>query len=371
MAVPYANVTAFEKIGDLASLGTTVLTKMAMVFEQFPGDPISPLFPMTTSMNTSVFIERVREGVGIAPLVIPGQADVLTDNPQVERMQVFPAYVRESDFVPMNVINDLRKVGTLNEREGREFVARRIQRMTNRNNHLFAILRAQMLLGGIKYTDPRTKVPIDVPSNIPSSNLFDIPGLGQTGWADTTNALPVTLLQRFRRRIFDIAKVEPTMLIMNSNLQTIIEQNAEVLRRQESAFWQTGWVQFKEGKLVEIAGMKVVTVDHVFQNPANSYAVEKVWPINKVAMLAEKHPSFSGQVVGHQVHCVGEDPMGRPGLWVRSGPDTQPPAAPGRSMQLGNAGIPYLQYPEWVSILTVDTVNNLTAKSDPSVTNPF
>jgi len=366
-----ANVTPFVQVGDLASLGTTVLTKMAQVFEQFPGDPLAQFFPAETTMNTSITIERVRNGVGVAPLVEPGFTDVLTDNAQVERMQIFPAYVRESDFIPQNVVNDLRKVGTLNEKEGKEFIARRIRRMTERNNHLFGILRAKLLLGGINYTDPRTKKSINVSANIPASNLYDVVAAGGAGWADQANALPVRTLINFRRKIFNIAKVEPAYVIMTSDLQAILENNAEVLRRQEVSFLsQTGFVTFTDGKLTKIAGMEIITVDHVYQDPVTN-AVSKVWPINKVVILCKNHPQMSGELLGRTQYCVGEDPMGRPGMWVRTGPDTQPPAAPGRSMQMGNAGLPYMIYPEWVGVLTVDSVANLSAIIDPAVTNPF
>lgn len=366
-----ANVTPWAAVGDLASLGTTVLTKMAQVFEQFPGDPIAGFFPTETTMNSSIIIERVREGVGVAPLVEPGQTDVFTDNAQVDRMQVFPAYVRESDFIPQNVVNDLRKVGTLNEKEGKEFIAKRIRRLTNRSNHLFAVLRAQMLLGGINYTDPRTNKRINVSANIPASNLLDIEAAGLVGWADQANAIPVKTLIQFRRKIFNIAKVEPKYLIMTSDLQTILENNAEVLRRQEVSFLsQTGFVTFTDGKLTKIAGLEIITVDHVYQDPVTK-AVKKVWPINKVALIAKEHPDMPGEKLGRMQYCIGEDPMGRPGLWVRSGPDTAPPAAPGRSIQIGNSGLPYIVYPEWIGIVTVDSVNDLTALVDPAVTNPF
>src|ERR1035437_8212356 len=322
-------------------------------------------------MNSSITIERVRDGVGVAPLVTPGMTDVLTDNAQVERMNVFPAYVRESDFIPMNIINDLRKVGTLNEKEGKEFIAKRLQRLTNRNNHLYTMLKAQVMLGGINYTDPRTKQSINVPSGIPASNLFDVVAAGLAGFANQLNSTPVELLKRFRRKIFNIAKVEPKYIIMTSDLQTILEGNAEVLHRQEVSFLsQTGFVTFSEGKLTHIAGMEILCFDHVYQDPTLN-TVQKLWPINKIVLATDTHPDYPGSTIGHLMFCIGEDPAGRPGLWVRSGPDTTPPAAPGRSVQIGNSGLPYLEYPEWIGIMTVDSVANLTALIDPAVTNLF
>lgn len=370
-----ANISPFQALGDISSLGTTVLTKLAMTFEQFPGDPIAQFFPMETTMNSSITIERVREGVGVAPLVEPGQTDVLTDNAQVERMQVFPAYMRESDFIPQNIINDLRKVGTLNEKEGKEFVAKRVQRLTNRSNHLFSVLRAQMLLGGINYTDPRTKKTLNVSANIPAANslaLTTAAGVPLTRhWADQINSTPVKDLIQFRRKVFNLAKVEPKFIIMTSDLQTVLENNAEVLRRQEVSFLsQTGFVTFREGKLVSIAGLEIITYDHIYQDPVTG-AVKKVWPMNRVVLISKAHPDYPGAVIGRDVRCVGEDPMGRPGVWVRTGPDQMPPSAPGRSIQMGNAGLPYLIYPDWIGNITVADPGELEAIIDPTVTNPF
>jgi hypothetical protein len=367
-----AGFTDFQPVGDISSLGTTVLTKLAQSFEQFSSDDLSRFFPTETTMNTSITIERVKEGVGVAPLVRPGFTDVLTDNAQVERSQAFPAYSRESDFIPQNIINDLRKVGTLNEKEGKEFVARRIQRMTNRSNHLYNVFKALLLQGQISYTDPRTGEGINVNANIPAGNMLDVVASfgGAQGWSAQATASPIKQLIEFRKKIHNRSKVMPKYIIMTSDLQTILENNAEILRRSEQAFNPLNVVQFTDGRLTKIAGMQVITVDHIYQPPGGGTPV-KVWGINKVCLISDIHPDYPGTSIGRMMYCVGEDPMGRPGIWVRSGPDTTPPAAPGRSMQMGNSGLPYLIYPDWIGLMTVDTVNNLSAIVDPTVTNTF
>lgn len=369
-----AQVNYFQPIGDILALGSTVLTELSKYYEQFPVSPvIDECFPVRTTMDQTILIERVREGVGIAPLVTPGLNDAMTDNMHVDQMTVVPAFLRESDFITSNVVNNLRKVGTLNEREGKEIIARRIQRMTNRMNRAWTVFKVQMLLGGINYVDPRTNVPLNVSANIPAGNLKAYNGAQPfTGWADQNASTPVTDLINFRQYIYNRAKVEPTTLVMTSDLRTILQLNAEILKRQEVSFLsQTGYVQIKEGKLTQIAGMTIETFDMVYQNPANPAQPIKIWPINKVAVFAKQHPQDTEQKIGRLVKCVGEDPQGRPGLWVRSGPDTQPPAAPGRSVQMGDSGLPFLVYPDWVGILTVDSVANLSAIVDPTVTNAF
>lgn len=367
-------VNAFATVGDILALGTTVMTDLAKYYEQFPVNPvIAQCFPVRTTNDQTIMIERVIEGVGIAPLVTPGLTDVLTDNMSVDRMTAVPAFLRESDFITSNIVNNLRKVGTLNEREGKEMIARRIQRMTNRMNLAWTVFQVQMLLGGINYTDPRTNVSLNLSANIPAGNLKAYNGTSPfTGWSSQANATPVTDLINFRQYIYNQSKVEPDTLVMTSDLRTILQNNAEILKRQEVSFLsQTGYVTIKEGKLVQIAGMNIETFDVVYQDPSNPAQPAKVWPINKVAVFASRHPVDKEQSVGRLVKCVGEDPAGRPGLWVRSGPDTNPPAAPGRSVQMGDSGLPFLVYPNWVGILTVDSVANLTAIVNPAVTNPF
>lgn len=369
-----SQINPFVIVGDILSLGTTVMTDLAKYYEQFPVNPvIAACFPVRTTMDQTIMIERVIEGVGIAPLVTPGKTDVLTDNAEVQRMTVVPAFLRESDFITSNVVNNLRKVGTLNEREGLEVIARRIQRLTNRMNAAWSVFQAQMLLGGINYTDPRTKTTLNVSANIPAGNLKAYNGASPfTGWSNQTTATPVTDLINFRQYIYNQSKVKPTTMVMTSDLRTILQNNTEILKRQEVSFLsQTGYVTIKEGELTQIAGMDIECFDMVYQNPASPAQPTKVWPINKVVLLSKNHPVDKEQTVGRLTHCVGEDPAGRPGLWVRSGPDTQPPQAPGRSVQMGHSGLPFLVYPDWVGILTVDSVASLTTIINPAVTNLF
>lgn len=359
-------ITDYSQVGDIASLGTTVLTEMAQAFEQFPGDPIAQFFPMRNTMDPSVAIERVRQGVGIAPLVEMGQPDTMTDSALVDRRVVQPAHTRESDFVPQHVINNLRQVGTMNEKVGREFITDRVQRMTNRSNHFFAILRAMALLGGINYTDPRTGVTLNVNMQIPAGNLRDLTGLGATRtWDALATATAIRDLTIFRQKLYAVAKTKPTHVVMRSDLKTLLDLNADIIARVEGsgALNATGFVEYRMGELYAIAGMQVITCDTLYDDPVTNTR-KYVWPVHKVALVASRHEQASGEFVGRQDMCVGEDPMGRPGLWMRSGPDTSPPAPPGRSIQMGNTGLPYLRYPDWVGIMTVGVEATVQAKID-------
>jgi len=355
------NVTDYGLAGDLASLGTTVLTDMARQFEQFPGDPIAQLFPARNINDMTIVIERLKNGVGIAPIVNRGQPDAITDSALVDRRIVQPVFVRESDFIPQDVINNLRQPGTLNEKVGLEFVAERIRRLTDRNNHLWAVLRAQALLGGINYTDPRTGADINVNMQIPAGNLRSLLPLGGSRtWDNTAQSMPISDLRRFKQYMYMTAKTNPTHMIMRSSLKLLLELNKDIVTRVEGSGARNaaGFVEYANGEVSRIGGLQILICDTKYDNPVSG-ANEFVWPVNKVAVVAMSHEQGGGEFVGQTVYAVGEDPMGRAGLWMRSGPDTSPPAPPGRSVQMGNCGLPFLKYPDWVGILTVGNVADI------------
>jgi hypothetical protein len=355
------NITDYSSAGDIASLGTTVLTDMARAFEQFPGDPCAQFFPGRNIADQTIVIERLKRGVGIAPIVDRGQPDAITDSALVDRRIVQPVFVRESDFIPQDVINNLRQAGTLNEKVGLEFVSERVRRLTDRNNHLWAVLRAQALLGGINYTDPRTGASINVNMQIPAGNLRSLLPLGGSRtWDNIAQSLPINDLRRFKQYIYTVAKTSPTHLVMRSSLKLLLELNKDIVNRVEGSGARNaaGFVEYANGEITRIAGMEILVCDTLYDNPVTGTR-DYVWPVNKVAVVAMRHEQAQGEFVGQTVYAVGEDPMGRSGLWMRSGPDTTPPAPPGRSVQMGNCGLPFLKYPDWVGILTVGNVSDI------------
>lgn len=362
-------ITDYAQVGDLPSLGTTVLTEMAKAFEQFPGDEISQFFAPQMTNDQTIIIERVRRGVGIAPLVNPGQPDAMTDSALVDRRVVTPAHIRESDFIPAHVVNNLRQVGTLNEKVGKEFVADRIQRLTERSNFFFAVMRAQALLGGINFTDPRTGASINVNMQIPAANFRTLVPLGAARtWDNTASATPVRDLSLFKQYMYQQAKTRPTHIVMRSKLKMLLNLNAEILRRQETAGVpnSAGFLEYRDGEIFAINGMKILICDTLYDDPITG-TKKFVWPIEKVACVAMRHEQAPGESVGRMTYTVGEDPMGRPGMWMRSGPDTAPPSPPGRSVQMGNSGLPWLKYPDWVGILTVGTPGSAAGQLDYAV----
>lgn len=348
-------LTDYQFVGDLPSLGSTILTEMARRFEQYPSDDMSFLFSSQSINERAIVIERVRQGLGITPLVQAGQPDAITNSATVDRRVVVPALCRESDYIPQDVINNLRQVGTFNEKVGKEFVVDRTRRLVDRNNHLWSVLRHMALLGGINYTDPRTNVSINVNMQIPSGNFRSLTGLGSTRtWDAKATATPINDTVLFKQYLYKVAKTKPTHMIMRSDLLTLLNINKEVLTRVESpgAPNAAGFVEYREGQLYAIAGLKILIADTLYEDPTDG--VEKhVWPLHKVGVVCARHMAAPGETLGRMTYCVGEDPNGKPGLWMRTSPDTTVPSAPGRGIQIGNAGLPWLKYPDWVGILTV------------------
>ena len=354
LQAPAPQVGAYTDIGDIAALGTTQMTELAHTYEQFHGNPLMDLFHVRNVEQSVIMIERMRMGVGIAPLVRMGGVDRMTDSPTIEQRYVAPLTIRESDFIPQHVINILRQPGTPNQRWGEQQVQMRVQRLTQRSNFFWQVMMAKVLVeNGINYTDPRTGESVSVSSGIPSTNIKTLVGSGNE-FENLTTAKPIDVLRFFRGLLRNIAKATPDTLIMSSELRDILTLNTQVIARQEGfgAGPITQFVRFEDGDLVSIAGLKIRTVDTIYEDPATGLK-KKLWPIDKVVVLVTNHAETPGVKIGRMDYCMGESPDGGTGLWVRDGGPTLPPYAPGRAIQMGNTGMPYLFNPDWAGILTV------------------
>lgn len=371
MAFP-GSLSPFAGIGDILSLGTTQLTELAQSFEQLDSDSLKPLFPEYTTNAFQVVIERYKGGVGMSPIVAPGLPDRLVPFQTVERLQIEPVLIRESKFIDQFTINNLRQVGTLNERAGMEIISKQVQHLVERRNNLWAVLRAQMLLGGINYQDPQRGMSKVIPSGIPQQNLVDVVAQfgAQQGFSDLFNCTPVRLFSFQKQELYKFGKAKPTHLVMNSDLRMILKFSAEVLQHTNRDFHlNPGFVTLNNGELDTIAGLKIVDCDTIYEDPseplynpdgsANLNRIKPVWPINKVAMLALHGTNAPAATIGRTHYCQGESADGRPGLFLKSGPPTTPPDPDGRYVQLGDSGLPFLVYPEWNRVFTVDSVANL------------
>lgn len=245
---------------DIAALGGVVLTELAKTFENHQST-VGVFFPKRDIPAKKVEIEKVYGGVGMAPVVTPGQPDVVGENSQVEKTTVDPVYGRETFNVDMDTINSLRMPGTMNEKYGRQYIADEMKRYVGRNDLLFDFLRTQMIQGGVDYTDPRTNKRTQVSAGIPASHI--ITTVPTKDWDDPT-APVVDDIEEMKLVVRDDGKVPATHIFMTSLRRSKLTRNNQVISRAESAR-DTGFVVYKNGELVRIAGLEVVVQDTVYE----------------------------------------------------------------------------------------------------------
>ena len=381
MLAPTALNTPYQDGAPILGLGYTELLEVAEYFAQLEdqnnGDPLAEFFPDENISAFKVKIQRRKTGVGITPLVNFGQPDVFVPDDSYDEKEVTPFPIRESALISQVTINHLRKFGTYNEvGAGLEEVARVMQRLVERRNNFIRVVRAKQMLGGVSYVDPRTKVGISLSANFHPANLVT---LTTRDFFTNQTSDPIQILLRHKYELHALGKAEPTHIIMSKHMRFILENHPAV--RANMGFYipapltggttggnnappqgfvgaslaaYQGYATMEGGKLTSIAGLKVVVVDTLYEDPANGFKVTEVWPPHKVAIVAKQRGSA---IVGRTTHTLGENPDMKPGMYVRvSTRDLEPPQAPGgRLVQLGDNLIPHFIYPDWVRLIDVST----------------
>jgi hypothetical protein len=405
-----ASSTPYEFVGELPALGSLQLTQLARSYEEVESTSLDPFFPAQSIDARTIVIETIKEGLGIAPLVQFGKpAGAFMDNERIERRIIEPAVTREDDFLDQGLINQLRKPGTFNEAWApQQLMEHRVRKLVVRQKRTISLLQAYVLQGGIDHLEPRTNVRTVVSTQIPAHNFFRYDGFGATlaaaapitgtpytaakalsnnkgrpealmfvDTATNTAGVPWThpyadilrCLRYLKQYAMNTNKNRYTDLVMSRDLYTVIQENHHIKASMgqvgifmNSVGLATGSAnastppalyQFSsDGELKAMAGLNIILVDTMFRDPEDD-EVKKMWPSNLVAIVARNHYSDRQQTLGYTQYCVGEAPDGKPGMWMRSGPDQMPPAPPGRTMQIGNAFLPYAMYPQWIMLLTV------------------
>lgn len=253
---------------DITALGGTVLGELAATFENF-GSIMGGFFPSRNVPQSSVKIEKVYGGVGMAPPVTPGQPDYMSqDLLKLDAKTEDPVYSRESFLIPTDVVNRLRQPGTINEAYGKKYIADTMKMYVGRSDLLFDFLRSQMIQGGVDYTDPRTQKRVQVSAGIPATHVITAPPA--KNWDDPT-APVLDDIGGYKALIRDDGHVPPTHILMTTPRRDKLAVNAQVLARAESPR-DTGAVKFSGGELVMIAGLEVVLQDTVYEALSASVA---------------------------------------------------------------------------------------------------
>ena len=177
-----ANITPYQYVGDEPSFGSLQLTMLARSFEDLMPSNLDILFPKQLINERTLIIEQLIEGHAIMPPAVAGIPNGQFIEPnRLRRFSVTPQVFREDDSIDQMFVNQLRRPGTVNDQmQAQEWISKRVQQLLNRHRRTREIFQAQMLLGGWQYYDPRTRVAIDVSSNIPPHNFFDYNGWDAT-----------------------------------------------------------------------------------------------------------------------------------------------------------------------------------------------
>lgn len=181
----------------------------------------------------------------------------------------------------------------------------------------------------------------------------------------------VRCLQLIKQYFWKTNKNKLQEIVMSSELMTVLHQNEYISQfmggggvivadsqkvatnTANNGPFTSSMVTFNEmGELNSLAGLRIRVIDGYYRDPADGQ-VKNYWPNHKVALVAPRHHQDRNATLGMTHHCVGESPDGKPGLWMRTGPDQQPPSPPGRTMQMGDAMMPFAKYPHWISVVTV------------------
>jgi hypothetical protein len=422
---PVPQSTPYEYVGEPPALGGVALTKLARTYAELDTSDLSDLFPDQYSPERTIIIETIMEGIGIMPMVRPGiPSGNFLPNDKIFRRTVEPALFREDDFVDQYLLNQLRQVGTQNDVINPQAMLQdRVRRLVARHNRTIDFFRIQVLLGSINYEDPRTGVKIDVTTQIPLHNLYRYDGydssvakdatitVGTTaykaakaltnnkgrkeavffGSADERLGVPwtdpdadiVRCLRLIKEKLRKTNKNVYTDLYVSSDLYTIILEN-NYIKASDSRIGffnygtdQGGVADSKRilpvtnssnnsisigpgGEINSIAGLRLHVIDQLYSDPV-SQTVKNMMPAHQAVIVAKSHVNDSSQTLGYTQYCVGESPDGNPGLWMRTGPDMQPPHTPGRAMQIGNSFLPYAMYPQWICVLDVCEPNDISS----------
>lgn len=381
--------------------GEPIYTEVAKSFINIMGrTPLTDIFPEETIRERLVIIEVEHEAYpSLMPLVDWNKPDVITgSNPnRMSRRPIQPLVVRESKFISHAELNTRLRPGSMNEFwNPEEQIAEIIRKMVESHNLTFDVYRGMMLMGGINLSDPRTGTSVAVSAQIPRHNIWeytvtegyrarnesslflkihdanDVNPLSQgTPWTDPNSDI-LSMVQRFTNWFRQTNKSRVTAMYMSADLAHIISFNnqvklfaggtlfnvppmgATISRQGPEPFvglTPMGFGMGPEG-VTSIAGIPVRVVDTKYRDPGSG-RLKGVFPSNKVVFVSEVDANGRAEAPGRTQFCVSENKGGAPGLWTRMVEELPPPSPPGKLIQMGNAGLPYLKFPFRVAQVVV------------------
>ena len=404
-------VSPYVITGTTNDPGHLSLTELARSFQHsVPSTPLTDIFPEEEIAARDVYIQQKMSTTDtIFPIARFGQPDVvLGHNYETMRaMRVQPLYIRRSAFLSYGEMNVRIRPGTANDSWSQEEqISEVIEGMVREHNLTWDVWRAQMLLGGIDYTDPRSGFGASVNSQIPARNFFSYdvvngyrgrpeanlfrtmsdynnPDTNTKGvpWthpeADIVNCI-VRLSRWFKETNKGVLRkmyVHPELkevIFMNNQVRLItggllgsvnnerINPGSDIVATDQAGLGGYN-IGISGDEIISIAGVEIVTVNTTYKDPVDG-ANRRVFPKNKVVFVADRTTNGESIQVGRTQYCVSEESGGQPGLWTRQQRETPIPAAPGMYIQMGNAGMPYLRYPYMVVHMKVAEVEEINTR---------
>jgi hypothetical protein len=417
-------VTDFEYAGDVDALGGTQLTMLLEGFMQQSPPTLEELFPTQYIGSRTITFEQYIDAIGIAPIVQMGvpSSTQLSNTRRVRKRFANPVFSREDIYVEDSAVNDLRAAGTYNDRvDPAAFIAKKVEAAYARRSNLITYLRYSALLGGIKYTDARSDMSIDVNTGIPKHNFFRYDGWDATIAA--TTAIPGTLdgnsytafknmtgakgrkeallftdvqnrvgvpwtnkqadvaasIRRLKNWLSEANRIDGWEIYMGAALYNALHEN-ELIKAGAGYVGIIGNYSltadggrnviesvdrgalnaytFAGSDLAAISGCKVNVVRGRYVDPETGVAT-LYWPSHKIVMVCPRSMQNSNDTVGMTWHCMGEYSE-TIGPWIRSVINPPPPALPGTSIQTGDAFLPVVKYPHWLAVIDVCEPDQLT-----------
>jgi hypothetical protein len=141
-----------------------------------------------------------------------------------------------------------------------------------------------------------------------------------------------------------------TAFVGNMNITSGGRGGIQPLEASESPIPSNAYT-FANGDLVSISGCPINVVRGRFTDPMTGEST-LYWPPHQIALVAPKSTNASSEAIGLTWHCMGES-ASTVGPWIRSTDNPPPPSLPGVAIQMGDAFLPIVKYPYWISIVTV------------------
>jgi hypothetical protein len=396
---------------------TPVYTDLAIsIMHSQPATALSEVFPDETIMERTIVAEYEMTGIDtIFPVVSPGKPDIFVndDGPKRYRMVSQPIFIRQSMGFSYADLNNAVAPGTTNTRDNAAaIIAREMERQVRKHTLTWDIFRAKMLLGGINFTERRTGVSVNAASNIPARNLFrfdltqgyggrnetrlfrnyidsNAAGNPASGvpctdpdydwvyffgrinwWNRSTNKTPITdcyispemhevMMLSNQARLYKGGIVPRVGAQFGDASIDTNGTGGSIGPHPASAYGDpTGFVFNADGSIYSIRGIVVHTITTEFKDPQDGIE-KRVWPKHKIVFVSFQNFDGQREAPGRTQYCASENSVDTPGFWTREYDNPPPPAAPGKYIQMGNAGLPYLKFPFRVLHVIPCTVQNV------------